>query len=108
MPSINVLDQAAFRPDKMAKVGLFNEPQMFLDLYCLEPGQKQAPHAHDDAAKIYYVLEGEGVFLVGTEEQRLGPGHAVMAPAGEPHGVRNEGPERLLLLVSMAPNPNFR
>lgn len=107
MPFVNVKQQAAFRPDKMAKVNLFNEPQLFLDLYCLEPGQQQAPHSHEGAAKFYYVLEGEGVFLVGTEEQRLGPGYAVMAPSGEPHGVRNEGPDRLTLLVSMAPNPNF-
>lgn len=106
MPWVNVGEKAAFRPEKMAKISLFNEPEMFVDVYCLEPGQQQAHHSHSDAAKVYYVLEGEGVFLVGTEEQRLGPGHAVMAPAGAPHGVRNEGPARLSVLVAMAPNPN--
>lgn len=106
MPFVKVSEKIGFRPEKMAKVSLFDEPQMFVDVYCLEPGQQQAPHSHEGAAKVYYVLEGEGVFLVGTEEQTLGPGHAVMAPAGEPHGVRNAGPERLTLLVAMAPNPN--
>ena len=106
MPWVNVTEKSAFRAEKMAKIGIFDEPQMFVDVYCLEPGQQQAPHSHTGAAKVYYVLEGEGVFLVGTEEQRLGPGHAVMAPAGEPHGVRNEGPDRLRVLVAMAPNPN--
>jgi quercetin dioxygenase-like cupin family protein len=97
---------AEFRAEKMTKVCVFDVPQMFLDVYCLEPGQAQKPHAHSDAAKIYYVLEGEGVFLVGTEERNLGPGHAAIAPAGEEHGVRNESGERLRILVAMAPNPN--
>jgi mannose-6-phosphate isomerase-like protein (cupin superfamily) len=107
MKFVNVRDHIEFRPDKMAKNNVFDVPQLFLDVYCLEPGQAQKPHAHLGAAKIYYVLEGEGVFLVGAEERRLGPGHAVLAPAGEDHGVRNESDGRLTLLVTMAPNPNF-
>jgi quercetin dioxygenase-like cupin family protein len=107
MPFVNVQEKVSFRPDKMNKVGVFDVPQLFLDVYCLEPGQEQKPHAHAGAAKIYYVLEGEGTFLVGAEERTLGAGHAVLAPAGEDHGVRNNSRGRLTLLVTMAPNPNF-
>jgi len=107
MPFVNVTEKAAFRPDKLSKVGLFDVPQMFLDLYCLEPGQEQKPHIHTDAAKVYYVLEGEGTFVMGAETQTLGPGHAVLAPGGEEHGVRNNTDARLRLLVAMAPNPSF-
>jgi quercetin dioxygenase-like cupin family protein len=106
MPTINVADQIAFRPDKLNKVNLFEVPQFFVDVYCLEPGQEQKPHAHADAAKVYYVLEGEGVFLVDGEERVLGAGNAVLSEAGDPHGVRNTSSERLTLLVMMAPNPN--
>lgn len=106
MAFVNVGERVSFRPDKMNKVGLFDVPQMFVDVYCLEPGQAQKPHTHEGAAKVYYVLDGEGTFLVGSEERTLGPGHAVLAAEGEPHGVRNEGPGRLTLLVAMAPNPN--
>jgi mannose-6-phosphate isomerase-like protein (cupin superfamily) len=106
MPWTHVPARATYRPDKLAKINLFDEPELFLDLYCLEPGQQQAPHTHAANAKVYYVLEGVGTFLVGGREERLGPGAAVLAPAGELHGVRNEGPDRLALLVTMAPNPN--
>jgi mannose-6-phosphate isomerase-like protein (cupin superfamily) len=99
-------DQVRFRAEKMLKVGLFETPRMFCDVYCLEPEQEQAPHVHDGADKVYYVLDGEGVFTLGAEQHRLGPGHAVMAPSGVDHGVRNAGPSRLTLLVFMAPNPN--
>jgi len=102
---VRVVEQARFRPDKLAKVNLFDAPQMFLDLYCLEPGQEQKPHIHAEAAKVYYVLEGIGVFRVGDEVRTLGPGWAVTAPAGAMHGVLNAASERLLLLVAMAPNP---
>lgn len=106
MPWVKVSDWLSFRPDKLNKVNLFDEPQLFLDVYCLEPGQEQKPHAHEGAAKIYYVLEGEGTFLVDGAEQTLGAGHAVLSPAGDPHGVRNDSAARLTLLVTMAPNPN--
>lgn len=106
MPFTKVSDNIAFRPDKLSKVNLFEVPQFFLDVYCVEPGQEQKPHTHGDAAKIYYVLDGEGTFLVDGAEQTLGPGHAVLATAGDPHGVRNDSAERLTLLVMMAPNPN--
>jgi mannose-6-phosphate isomerase-like protein (cupin superfamily) len=51
------------------------------------------------------VLEGEGTFLVGSDEESLEAGQAVLAPAGAPHGVTNDGPERLVCLVFMAPHP---
>jgi len=106
MPFVKVPDKIAFRPDKLSKVNLFDVPQFFLDVYCVEPGQEQKPHAHVDAAKVYYVLDGEGTFLVDGVEETLGPGHAVLAPAGDPHGVRNDSSNRLTLLVMMAPNPS--
>jgi mannose-6-phosphate isomerase-like protein (cupin superfamily) len=104
---VPVRERVQFRPEKMQKVGLFDTPRMFCDLYCLEPGQEQKPHRHEGADKIYYVIEGEGTFTVGDREQRCGPETAVFAPSGADHGVRNPGPGRMTLLVFMAPNPNY-
>jgi hypothetical protein len=42
---------------------------------------------------------------VGDETATLGPGEAVLAPAGLDHGVENPGPGRAALLVFMAPRP---
>jgi quercetin dioxygenase-like cupin family protein len=42
---------------------------------------------------------------VGQETQEVGPGQAVLAKAGEAHGVDNATADRLVLLVSMAPPP---
>lgn len=95
----------AFSPDKLKKTNLFDTPRLFCDVYGLEPGQAQTGHTHAGADKVYFVLEGTGVFQVGDDERTLGPGHAVLAPAGAGHAVRNPGPARLALLVVMAPKP---
>jgi mannose-6-phosphate isomerase-like protein (cupin superfamily) len=96
---------AAFAPDKMKKLNLFETERMFCDVYGLEPGQAQAGHAHAGSDKVYFVIDGEGAFSIDGQEQTLGSGHAVFAPAGSQHAVRNAGPQRLSLLVFMAPKP---
>lgn len=100
-----IFDACRFSPEKMQKINLFATGELFLDLYCLEPGQKQKVHTHDDASKFYVVLEGHARFHIANETQDVGPGQAVLAPAGELHGVENQAPDRLVLLVGMAPPP---
>ena len=102
---IRVSEHAKFPPDKMAKIALATTPRAQLDLYCLEPGQDQKPHAHDDQDKIYFVLEGRGRVVVGDTTEPLGAGEAVVAPAGTPHGISNDGTGRLTVLVVVTPPP---
>jgi len=96
---------AAFAPEKMKKVNLFDTARMFCDVYGLNPGQEQTAHAHAGSDKVYFVLDGVGRFRIGDAEREVGAGYAVLAPAGESHAVSNPGPARLTLLVFMAPKP---
>ncbi len=105
MDNKRISDHISFSDGKMKKNSLFDSGRMFYDVYCLLPGQSQKVHAHDDSDKVYYVVEGSGLFTVGGEEQTLGSGNVVMAHAGEQHGVRNDTDENLILLVTMAPRP---
>ena len=102
----NVAEHVAFAAEKMKKVNLFTTERMFCDVYCFEPGQEQTPHAHAGSDKVYYVLQGKGQVRVGDETKELGPGDIALAPSGAEHGVRNPGPERLTVLVYMAPKPS--
>ncbi len=101
-----ISEAISFSDEKMKKNSLFDSPHLFYDVYCLLPGQQQKVHAHEGSDKVYYVLEGNGRFTVGEEERDLSRGHAILAPAGEPHGVRNAFDEPLVLLVTMAPKPS--
>lgn len=94
-----------FAPDKLQKVNLFETPHMFCDVYCLEPGQSQKPHAHANATKFYFVLEGRARITLGAESRELGAGALAWAAPGESHGVENVSSERVTLLVAMGPNP---
>lgn len=94
-----------FAADKMKKNALFETERLLCDLYCFEPGQAQSPHLHEGSDKIYYVVQGRGLFQIGEVERELGEKEIALAPSGERHGVRNPGPNRLVLLVLVAPKP---
>ncbi len=100
-------DEAARRFDagKMQKVALFASERFLLDLYCLEPGQSQRPHAHDGSDKVYLVVQGTGSFRIGEEQARLSAGEAVLASPGEVHGIENDSTSRLVVLTLMTPPP---
>lgn len=102
---IRIREHARFQPEKMTKVALAATARALLDLYCLEPGQAQKPHAHADQDKIYLGLEGRGRVSVGSGEETLEPGDAVVVAAGAEHGIRNDGDGRLLVVVVVAPPP---
>ena len=95
----------AFSPDKLKKVGLFQTERFFLDLYCLEPGQSQTPHAHAGADKLYLVAQGRARVQIGDEQRSLVAGEGVLAASGEVHGLVNDSGERAVVLTLMAPPP---
>ena len=99
-------DHAVWRPDKMGKATLYESPRLMVGLNCFEPGQSHALHAHAGMDKLYYVVEGEGVFLLEGAEQPMRAGQLMVAPDGVPHGVRSGSGARLLLLAVLAPGPN--
>jgi quercetin dioxygenase-like cupin family protein len=95
-----------FSSEKMKKNSLFETGNFFCDTYCFEPGQSQSPHTHAREDKVYYVVEGRGVFRVGDEERELEPGEIALAPAGQSHGVENRSQQRLVTLVFVTPKPH--
>ena len=102
---VAALGQRRFDAAKMQKLNLFETGRFFLDVYCLEPGQAQKAHAHAGSDKVYAVLECSIHARVGSEEQELRAGEAVLAPAGSENGIENRSGARAAVLVLMAPKP---
>jgi mannose-6-phosphate isomerase-like protein (cupin superfamily) len=98
-------DFVSFRPDKMGKATLFESPRLLVGLNCFEPGQAHALHSHAGMDKVYHVLAGRGRFLLADRELDMDAGTMLVAPEGVPHGIRNTGPERLVVLAILAPAP---
>ena len=98
-------DAVNFNTEKFYKATLFRSDRMLLGLNCLEPGQVQKVHDHTDQDKFYFVIEGEGIFVVGDQEKVASAGMVVWAPASIPHGVSNQSQDRLVILMGIAPAP---
>ncbi len=98
-------DLAVYSPDKMGKSTIFRSERVMVGLNAFEPGQEHALHAHADMDKIYQVIEGQGLFLLEGDDVPMQAGVLLVAPEGTPHGIRNTGTERLLVLVILAPAP---
>ena len=98
-------EHATYTADKMGKATIFESPRLLVGLNAFEPGQEHALHAHAGQDKIYYVLEGRGLFLLEEDALEMKAGDLLVAPEGVPHGVRNNGPARLLVLAVLAPSP---
>ena len=102
---IRPVDHAEWRSDRMAKTTIFESTRLLVGLNCFESGQSHALHSHKGMDKVYQVVEGEGVVLLDGRELPIRTGEMVVAPEGVPHGIRNDGPARLVVLVVLAPAP---
>ena len=98
-------DHAVYSSQKMGKSTIFESPRLLVGLNAFEPGQEHALHAHAGQDKVYQVIEGEGLFLLDGRELAMKAGDLLVAPEGVPHGVRNTGSARLLVLAILAPAP---
>lgn len=103
---IRPAEHAVFSAQKMGKSTIFESPRLLVGLNAFEPGQEHALHAHAGQDKVYQVIEGEGVFLLKGRELPMAPGDLLVAPEGVPHGVRNSGAGRLIVLAILAPAPH--
>ena len=102
---IHPLDHTGTREGKAYKHTFFQSENLLTGLNCLQPGQAQHIHVHETQDKFYLVLAGAGRFTVGDQTQPCGPGELILAPAGVPHGVENQGDELLTFLTVIAPFP---
>jgi quercetin dioxygenase-like cupin family protein len=102
---IKPAEHAEWRSDKMGKTTIYESARLLVGLNGFERGQSHALHAHVGMDKMYYVLDGEGVFLLNGSELPMQAGDLLVAPDGVPHGVRNTGLRRLLVLAVLAPAP---
>jgi mannose-6-phosphate isomerase-like protein (cupin superfamily) len=103
--ALDYRDHVGTNPEKMYKSTLFESKRMLLGVNCLEPGQSDRVHTHADEDKFYFVIEGEGEFVLGDDTLTAGPGQTIVAPAGVTHGVNNRSNARLVILMGLTPWP---
>ncbi len=67
----------------------------------LEPGQCTGYHAHTDDVELFYMLEGELVYVEDSEESLLKPGDCTATSRGAKHQIinRSSKPAKVLAIV---------
>lgn len=69
----------------------------------LPPGAATVPHRHPRTEEFYYIQQGIGRMMVGTEYRKVGPGDGILIPPGTRHTIQNVGQEPLVFLCCCAP-----
>jgi mannose-6-phosphate isomerase-like protein (cupin superfamily) len=67
----------------------------------LEPGEAPPLHQHDDTEQAFYILEGEGILRIGSEQKEFAvrPTDVVRIPPAVLHSIRCAGQKPLRYLA---------
>src|SRR4029450_8748045 len=103
MERTRLAELIAFDERRMAKHRVFETDRTLNDLYCLDPGQEQLLHVHDDADKVLVVMAGRVLVRVDDDTAEAAQDGAALAPAGSKHALKSLGPDPAVLLVFVGP-----
>jgi len=62
------------------------------------PGQRVEAHSHADICEVFYILSGEGRFIVKGANIEVEEGSCIRIDAGEVHEVINDGDDDLTMI----------
>lgn len=65
----------------------------------IEPQGEIQTHTHD-VTEAFFILQGKASVLVNGERVELSAGNMIAAPAGQVHGLINQGAEDVILLAN--------
>ena len=88
-----------------ALVGPQNSGSRLLDFRISRyaPNAYVQEHVHKVQEQVYYVLEGEGILMLGKKRHLMRPHDYVYIPPGVPHSFTNTGTAGLVFLVVTTP-----
>lgn len=87
-----------FRSGDSGAKYLYRGPLIDWGVILLKPGERLAPHYHQEVEETFYVVRGQGTIKTGGQEHRLIPGDAYRLEAREDHELANAGDEDLKIV----------
>lgn len=98
---------AQFDANVPQKVLVYQSDKTLAAMWCLEPGQEVFLHMHPNADDVWICIEGEsGLYFAGDgKEVEISKGMAILAEAGQTHGMRNTGKDRFVFIGVAGPVP---
>jgi quercetin dioxygenase-like cupin family protein/heme-degrading monooxygenase HmoA len=102
MEIIDLKSREIFSHQGRGVAALVEEPYLKIRQVGLEAG-KDVPVHTADAPVTIQVMRGEGLFSVGEQNIRMGPGKLLRVPMGESMGIQNDSQAPLVFLVIKIP-----
>ena len=103
MPMFQVHDVKEFSASKFVLKIPIQTSQARCRVYCLEPGQGIPLHQHDEATDVFQIVEGIGQVTLQNEVHAAHPDTVILVHPGQPHGITNPGPGRLVFTSIFIP-----
>ncbi|MEN6421214.1 MAG: hypothetical protein ABFD76_04640 [Smithella sp.] len=105
MEMINLKDKEVFKKEGRGMANIVDEPYLLMNQVCLEPGQHVPEHQANSNVTLQ-VVAGVGMFSIGKEKIKAGPGNLIRVPLNFTMSIQNESLERLVFLVIKTPHPD--
>jgi mannose-6-phosphate isomerase-like protein (cupin superfamily) len=103
---VGPIEKATEKNKNFRKV-LFTGKYQQLVVMCLQPGEDIGNEVHPNVDQFFRIEKGKAKFVFnGTEEHLVGPGDAVVVPAGTHHNVINASDTKRLRLYTIYAPPN--
>ncbi|MGH9088480.1 MAG: cupin domain-containing protein [Acidimicrobiales bacterium] len=94
-------------PSEVVRAGVSRRAIGTEDVTCvlnrIEPAMQAAPHVHEGFDQLAFILSGQAIYHVGDVGHEVGPGAAMLIPAGVPHWIEPNGDEPIENLDVFAP-----
>ena len=93
-------------PEKAVKTPFYQTDSTGGSVWVIKPGQTLQKHCHHNSDDIWIVLQGEGVFYPGPDEEiPFSKGQVIVSKKGACHGAKNTGAEDIIFVSIVAPVP---
>jgi quercetin dioxygenase-like cupin family protein len=106
VPRAIARDAQSFNPRKPAMALVHDTDDARLIVFRIAPGQAVERHVSPSTV-VMHVLSGTGVVSGGDEERSVAPDMTLTFVPGEPHGMRADDQE-LVILATITPRPGTR
>jgi len=95
-----------FSEHSFVRKPIWQTDTLHCNMYCFEPGQQNSLHRHPVSDEVVLCLEGDGIVVVGTEQQSIKAGETVSVPMNPHHGYINTSLDhRMIISVIQCPLP---
>ncbi len=93
----------SIRVRRLITKGREGSDKIMFGVVFVEPGNKPLKWKYEVEDEVYFILKGEVTIYCNNKKIKVKEGDAIYLPAGEKHGLINEGKESATIIYALSP-----